>query len=275
MKPGDLLILEELARQGTFSSTAQALEVSHTTVARKVREMETHFGTRLIERVADRVVMTIEGEAAVASAIAIREELRNLDRRIEGRDAALFGHISLTTVDILAVHYMDKLTSFNEQHPEIDLTVNAETAVRSLSRREAEVALRLTNEPEPYLFGKCIGKFDFCHYTASSNTSSASDRSISWLEYSGQNCANRASDWMKMQLPGIEPSAYFSSPLIMMYAIIAGLGDGLLPRQVAEGNAALTAIDKEIAFSLDVWLLAPKELRQTARVRALFSGLSS
>lgn len=269
------MILEELAHRGTFSGTAQALEVSHTTVARKVREMETHFGTRLIERVADRVVMTLEGEAAVASAIRIREELRTLDRRIEGRDAALFGHITLTTVDILAVHYMEKLTSFCEKHPDIDLTVNAETVVRSLSRREAEVALRLTNEPEPYLFGKRIGRFDFCHYTASRTDISASDRGLTWLEYSGQNCANRASDWMKTRLPGVEPSAYFSSPLIMMHAITAGLGDGLLPRQVAEGNGALKAIDNEIAFSLDVWLLAPKELRQTARVRALFSGLSS
>ncbi len=273
MKPGDLLILAELARQQTFSGTAQTLGVSHTTVARKIRDLETHFGARLIERVADRVVLTNEGEAAVASAIAIRDELRNLDRRIEGRDGGLFGHITLTTVDVLAVYYMENLAAFKAQYPEIDLTVNAETAVRSLSRREAEVALRLANAPEPYLFGKSIARFDFCRYVAQKQPDDPQDENIAWLEYSGQDCANRAADWMKKRLPGVAPRAYFSSPMVMMHAIEAGFGQGLLPRQIARTNPKLRELNDEIVFSLDVWLLAPKELRHTARVRALISAL--
>ncbi|MFY0617966.1 LysR family transcriptional regulator [Shimia sp.] len=273
--PGDLLLLEELAHRGTFSGCAQSMNMSHTTVARKVRQLEDHFGTRLIERVADKVVMTAEGEAAVASAVSIRNELRDLDRRIEGRDGGLFGHITLATVDILAVHYMHNLAAFSAKYPEINLTVNAEPAVRSLSRREAEVALRLTNEPEPYLFGKRIGRFDFCRFTAKGTSAPSSDGNACWLDYSGLDCANRASDWMERHLPDIEARSYFSSPLMMMRAIESGLGDGLLPKQVAQSNTAIKRIGDEVAFSLDVWLLAPKELRHTARVRALIASLTS
>ncbi|MDE0591049.1 LysR family transcriptional regulator [Halocynthiibacter sp. C4] len=271
VNPGDLLVLDALAQQKTFSGAAKSLNVSHTTVARKIRDLEAHYGARLIERVADRVVLTSEGEAAVASAHAIRDELRNLDRRIEGRDGGLFGHITLTTVDILAVHYMDKLARFSANFPEIDLTLNAETAVRSLSRREAEVALRLTNTPEPYLFGKQIGRYDYCHYTSKSRTEGA----MNWLDYASQDCANRSATWMKEALPGVTPKSYFSSPLMMMHAIQAGLGDGLLPKQVAENNSKLRLVNEEVAFSLDIWLLAPKELRHTARVRALIASLAT
>lgn len=61
---------------------------------------------------------------------------------------------------------------------------------------------------------------------------------------------------------------------MMMKAIQAGLGEGLLPVQVAERQEGLRRVGSDIAFSLDIWLLTPKELRHTARVRALFASLS-
>ncbi|SMR70844.1 DNA-binding transcriptional regulator, LysR family [Aliiroseovarius halocynthiae] len=274
MKPGDLLVLEALSRAETYSAAAIELDVSHTTVARKIRDLETHFGARLIERVGDRITMTREGEAAVDAARQIRDEMDRLERRIEGRDAGLFGHIILTTVDILAWHYMPKLKQFISHHPDITLDIDAETTVRSLSRRDAEVALRFTNEPEPYLYGKKIGRCDFAHYAPAFDTPPQSSRMV-WLEYSGQACANRSTEWLKTYLPGVEPHSYVSSPLIMMQAIQAGLGEGLLPTQIVEIQKGLRRVSESTAFSLDIWLLAPKELRHTARVRALFNCLSS
>lgn len=273
MKAGDLLILEALSREATYSSAAQALNVSHTTVARKIRDLEAHYGARLIERVDDRVSMTREGEAAVAAARTIREELEKLEKRIEGRDAGLFGHISLTTVDILAWHYMHKLKDFMSRYPEITLSIDVETVVRSLSRREAEVALRLTNTPEPHLYGKKIGQCDFAHYRAEFGTV-RHDSDIVWLDYSGRDCANRSSDWLKRHQPAIKQHILVSSPLMMLRAIQSGMGEGLLPIQFVDTQIGLKRVSDSIAFSLEVWLLAPKELRHTARVRALFACLS-
>ncbi|KUP91238.1 LysR family transcriptional regulator [Tritonibacter horizontis] len=299
MNPGDLLILQAFETQTTYSAAARALAVSHTTVARKIRELEQHYGACLIERIGDRAVLTAEGEAAVRTAQAIRQELRALERRIEGRDQGLFGDITLTTVDVLAWHFMDRLSAFCRRYPEISLTVHAETAVRSLSRREAEVALRLTNAPEPYLYGKCIGRFDFRHYRAArgpagpgtgqgteagagtdgkaeGKAETGADPGAAapyWLDYAGQDCAARSAEWFRRCAPGQAARSFLPSPLMMMHAIEAGMGEGLLPDQIAAGRPGLRAVGAEIAYSLDLWLLTPKELRQTARVRALFKAL--
>lgn len=66
--------------------------------------------------------MTREGEAAVNTTIAICEELNQWDKRIEGRDTALFDHIRLTTVDILVWYFMPKLNQFMPLYPKSGFT---------------------------------------------------------------------------------------------------------------------------------------------------------
>ena len=60
------------------------------------------------------------------------------------------------------------------------------------------------------------------------------------------------------------------TPLMMLRAVEMGLGAGLVPSIVAETSPDLVKLSEDVAFSIDVWLLTPMELRQTARIRALF-----
>ena len=273
MNSADLRILAELRRNDTFSAAADALGLAHTTVSRKVRELEAHFGAGLIERVGDKIVLTTEGEAAASASDKIEDELTALERVINGRDGRLFGHISLTTVDILAWHYMEQIGSFCSRFPEIELTVSSESEVKSLSRREAEVALRLTNTPEQYLFGQVVGRFDFAPYAARSTIVKDMEKAV-WLDYASQECSMRSSSWMKANVPKARAKYFYSTPLMMLRAVEAGTGIGLLPVQVAQTNENLCRLGEDVAFGLDIWLLAPKELRHTARIRALFDTIT-
>jgi DNA-binding transcriptional LysR family regulator len=275
MNSEDLFLLSTLRRHPTFSSAAQALDLAHTTVSRRIKELEAHFGARLVERVGDRLVLTHEGEVTVAASDQIEETLAALERKVSGRDGRLTGQVSLTTVDILAWQYMDRIANFSRAFPEIELSVTAESAVKSLSRREAEIALRLTNAPEEYLFGEVIGRFDFAPYATSEMAAAIDDLSGAiWLDYVSQECAMRVAGWMKKQFPQVKPRHYYATPLLMMRAVEAGIGVGLLPVQVAQQCPNLTRLRPDVAFHLDVWLLSPKELRHTARIRALFNCLA-
>ena len=49
MKADDLVILLEVARAGTLKAAADALGVNHTTVARRVRDLERRLGVPVIE----------------------------------------------------------------------------------------------------------------------------------------------------------------------------------------------------------------------------------
>ena len=70
-------------------------------------------------------------------------------------------------------------------------------------------------------------------------------------------------------------SAFLSTPLMMLAALRHGLGAGMVPTAMAGGYDELVKLSDEPAFSMDVWLLAPKELRRTARVRAFFDCLAA
>jgi len=81
----DLSILLQFEKADTFTAAAARLGVAHTTVSRKLKELEAHFGTRLIERVGDRVALTDAGRRAAATADRIAGELLALERGISGR----------------------------------------------------------------------------------------------------------------------------------------------------------------------------------------------
>lgn len=270
MQSTDLSIIMALERSGTFTGAARQLGVAHTTVSRKLKELEAHFGTRIAERRDDGVVLTPEGERLLESARRIEAELAGLERDIAGRDHSLSGHITLTTVDVLAWIYLPVLAQFRHLNPRIVLGVEVGTELRNLSRREAEVALRATNSPDGHLYGRKIGCLDFFPYARADIA--AQGETMPWLEYGSLDCSQPASRWLRRNHPTAEPQASLPSPLMMFRAIEAGLGVGLMPSALAKTSPDLVRLADEPAFTKEIWLLTPMELRQTARVRALFDA---
>jgi len=270
VQPTDLSIIAALESAGTFTGAARVLGVAHTTVSRKLKDLEAHFGALLAERRDDGVVLTPEGERLLESARRIEAELAGLERDIAGRDHRLTGHIKLTTVDALAWLYLPVLTRFRARHPQIEVAVEVGSELRSLSRREAEVALRATNSPDDHLFGRQLGSLDFYPY-AHAELASSPD-AMPWLEYGNRDCSQPASRWLRRTHPTVRPQASVPTPLMMFRAVDTGLGAGLVPSALADASPALVRLADEPAFSIAIWLLTPMELRQTARIRALFDA---
>lgn len=268
MRAPDLSIIAALEHFGTFTGAARQLGVAHTTVARKLKELEAHFGTRLADRRDDGVVLTPEGNRLLESARRIEAELAGLERDIAGRDHRLTGHIKLTTVDVLAWIYFPVMARFRSLNPRIDLAVEVGSEVRNLSRREAEVALRATNSPDNHLYGRQIGQLDFFPYAHADLE--AKQGTMTWLEYGNRDCSQPASRWLRRTHPTAKPEISVPTPLMMYRAVEAGMGAGLLPAALGDGSPALVRLADEPAFTMSIWLLTPMELRQTARIRALF-----
>lgn len=269
-----LAVLCEFRTPSTYSAASQRLGVAHTTVARKIRELESYYGTPLVERIGDSLHLTEAGGRAADAGERIDAELATLERRISAHDENLAGTVTLTTVDILASRYMPALTAFLGRYPGIELRLDTNSAIRSLSRREAEVALRATNAPEDYLSGVMLERFEFYPYQRADMADGERplDR-LRWVDYERNECAARAENWMERNAGGARPQLYVSTPSAMLEALRNGAGAGMLPSVVAERHAELRRVSDDMSFSLDVWLLTPKELRKSARVRALFSAL--
>lgn len=269
--PTDLSVLITLRDARSFSAAAARMGVAHTTVARRLRDLEAHFGTPLVQRSGDRIVLTEAGSRAAEVAERIELDLAALARGISGHNERTAGPIALTTVDILAWRYMPVFARMAATYPDIELEIGTSVEVQNLARREAEVALRMTNTPPETLHGRVVERFEFIAYAAREQAPRglAEQR---WLDYGRHECAARAEDWIRTHAGGARPRHYLPTPLMMLAALRQGMGAGMLPSVIGDVEDGLQRLSDVPAFTIDVWLLAPRDLRRTARMRALFEA---
>ena len=77
----DLRVFLTLAREGSLTAAAKKLDVSHPTIARRVKSLEEAIGARLFDRLPDRFVITPAGEELLADAQAMERAAESIHRR--------------------------------------------------------------------------------------------------------------------------------------------------------------------------------------------------
>ena len=131
-------------RAGSLTGAAKALGIDHSTAFRRLNAVETRLGVRLFERLpGGSYEATAAGERMAAAAERMEDEALALDRDIAGRDRRLSGALRVTSSETLAYRELTRhLALFRKQHPGIVVELAIDNRVLSLSRREADIALR-------------------------------------------------------------------------------------------------------------------------------------
>lgn len=140
----DLKLVLAIARAGTLGGGATALGVNHSTAFRRLNALEEKLGVRLFERLPGGVYQTTtEGERVATTAERVETEADALSREVGGRDQRLVGALRVTSSETLAYSVLtQQLARFREAHPGIVVELVVDNRVLSLSRREADIALR-------------------------------------------------------------------------------------------------------------------------------------
>jgi len=152
----DLKLVLAIHRAGTLAGGAAELSVNHSTAFRRLNALEERVGTRLFERLPGGAYLpTPEGERFSTTAERVEAETAALDRDVTGRDTRLTGSLRVTSSETLAYAVLtSELARFRQVHPGIVVEMVIDNRVLSLSRREADIALRVTRPKEPDLFGR-------------------------------------------------------------------------------------------------------------------------
>lgn len=276
---GDLPFIVAVHRHGTFSGAAKALGVTHTTVARRVKDLERRYGSQLVDTTRSGLVLTAAGETVLEAALRIEDQLLDLERVVSGKDARLAGVLRLTTCDVFAWLYADSFRSFGDRYPHIELEIIADNEIRNLSRREADIAIRVTNKPQDNLVGRCINTLDHAVYGAkdlAGHLAGPGDfRTLPWVVFAPRQPARLIEGWIQANLPAPKIAAQVDTTLIMLRAVQAGIGVALLPTALGDGDTSLERLTPPLAdLRQEVWLLTPRELLNTARVRAFYDHMA-
>src|SRR5262252_7418264 len=95
----DLRIALSIAREGSIRKSARKLGVSHSTVLRRLRELEASTRVRLFERKLEGYEATAAGQDLFDTACEVEDIVLGLERRVAGHDLRLSGAVRLTLAD--------------------------------------------------------------------------------------------------------------------------------------------------------------------------------
>lgn len=256
----DLRFFATAVRTGSFAAAGRALGVSHTTVSRRIQAMASQLEAPLIEPDAQGIRLTEAGAEVFAAAERCEEELRELELKLASQNQ-LSGSLRVTMVDLLAMLLVDALCRFGRTHPGVTIELNVDHGFSDLSRREADVALRVTKEsPSPHLVGWKAGRVHFARYAARALLETGIDP-LPRLEWES---ARRAE-------PG-HVAARSSSGSLLLELCRGGLGAATLPCVVGERDPGLCRVPGS-GTVMDLWVLTHPGLKSNARVRALLDHL--
>lgn len=270
----DLRLFLAVARAGSLSGAARSLGVTHSTVFRRIGAFEARLRVRLFDRLPGGYALTQAGEEMRNSVIRIEEEITALALKVTGQDQRPTGTIRITTTDLLAVGVLPRhVAAFRAEWPEIEIEVVVADRVLDLTRREADVALRIGNPGQETLIGRRVGRLAFAAYTAA-------DRPLGdpaegdWIGYGsahGPLSRNLARWWPDAR------QVYRTNSIIAAHAgAKAGIGLAALPCVIADCDPRLiraAALPED--FMLDLWLLIYEDLRQTARIRLFLDFMAT
>ena len=270
----DFRYVKAIADARSLAGAAEALKVNHSTVFRRLAQVEQRLGTRLFERSRSGYALTPCGEEMVHLAERMDDDIVAFEREVTGHDLRPSGELRITTNDTILVHLLtDILAAFRRAYPEIALDVMVANEPLNLSKRDADVALRATHRPPENLVGRRVAGIAWAPYgpkeLAGRFNPAADARHYDWLGFGDNLSGIKAARWLS-EHAGDQRIVYKANTILgLAQAATSGIGLAMLPCFIGEATAGVVRLaPPDPALEIGLWLLTHADLRQTARVRA-------
>ncbi len=270
----DLRVFLTVDREGSLSGAARALAVNHSTVLRRLHRLEADLTARLFERLPTGYVLTAAGEALRDRLRGVEDDIGTAQRELSGLDTRLTGTIRITTTDTLARGMLIPcLAGFRAAHPGIQLQLVVNNTFSSLTKREADVALRGSNEPPPHLAGRQVGRMQTALYAAHTywrrHRRQQDPSAHAWVALDETLDHLAQARWVAAHVPAERIAVRVDSLVAMVEAVQAGLGIGFLLCFLGDREKDLQRIAEPMdALDTQLWILTHPDLRRAARIRA-------
>jgi DNA-binding transcriptional LysR family regulator len=268
-------------RTGTLSAAARRLGVNQSTVGRRLETLEEELGARLFVRTRDGYSASPAGEQLLPRAERMEEEAHAIARELVGHQERLTGSVRVTSSDAFGPRVVAPiLLEFHAVHPAIDLEFDADNRLLSLTRREADIAVRFSRPPDRHLVARKAADFANAPYCS---TSYVARRGRPRPPYEGHEFVSELNEqlpstrWITQHASKGGGRVVFksSSTFAQLNATQAGLGIAMLPCYIADPEPDLVRVGPfEPAMGTAVWLVVHKDLQRTPRIRACVDFLA-
>ena len=150
-------VFAEVAASGSFSATADKLDMSRAMVTRYVGELEQWLGARLLQRTTRSVTLTDAGEHCLRRSQQMLALMDDVQEETASHGVELRGQLRITCSMSLAYAQMAAaVVDFLKLHPQLKIDLNASEGALNLVEARIDLAIRNSAEPDPMLIGRVL-----------------------------------------------------------------------------------------------------------------------
>lgn len=276
----DLEITLALIRTGTLATAGERLGVDASTVFRSLQRIERGLGRQLFERTRSGYVATEMATVLAEHAEQMEVALEAARSSVESAPSQISGKVRITTTDtILHGVVAPALRTLRAVHPLLGYELHTGNELASLTRRDADIAVRATKRPPQHLVGKHIGPIRVAVYAAKRGDArkfaDVEAGKADWIAPDDALPDHPSVVWRKRHFPKVVPRYRVSSILSVLELVALGLGVGVVPLFLAEGRSDVVQLTEPLdECQTELWLLTHAESRHLRRVGAVYSHLA-
>jgi DNA-binding transcriptional LysR family regulator len=272
----DLRYFIVFAHEQSLSAAARKLKVDHATVARRISALEGSLNLKLVDRRPRSYVITEDGERIAQLGRRMESESFAVQRTALAGQDSYTGEVIVSAPPALACTLIaPRINGLRMKHPQLSLQLIGSLGSASLSRREADIAVRLSRPTEPDLVARKVATLPFHLYGSSDYLANTAAQDLTFIAYDETMEQTPQQDWLKAQA-GDRAILLRSNDLnIQATCAQAGAGIAALPYFLGRhyGLQAMETVGAD--FARDVWLVVHSDIRYTPAVQAVMSFLVS
>ena len=268
----DIRYFLAVARGGSVRAAAEGLRVNHSTVLRRIAQLEKRLGAHMFEKRPSGYRLTAAGKEVLEFANQMEASSHQLETRVFGRDQSVRGRLRVTLAPPLATHLlMPDFADFARLHPDIEMEIVSSGELANLTNLEADVAIRvvydrktlplnLHGQKGPEVFGGVyMSRARLAAWHA------GAPDPIRWIVVSAHGIPDWASEG-EVRTSGVTFSTNDGEAQIV--AVRQGLGITTLPCFIGDTDPVLVRVPgTDLHMHGTLWLLTQGETRKTKRLR--------
>lgn len=264
----DFQYLLAIARAGTLSGAARELSVDQATVSRRLFSLEAELDVRLVDRLPREARLTSVGQKILAEITAIEEKAFTIERMAVASKAERT-KITISAPPILARHlFAPNMTTLSHYLPGIQLSILSESHFASLSRLEADLAVRLAPGDKATDIIRKVGRMDFALYAGKDYPSAQDPAAWEFIGYTERRTDFAHKRWL-YEIIGTHRVVCELTDLSHHYeAACSGIGVAGIPLFIGDADPRLIRLSShQPMLVLDIWIAKHPDRRNDTIIR--------
>ncbi|HEX8124140.1 MAG TPA: LysR family transcriptional regulator [Allosphingosinicella sp.] len=273
----DLRAFLAVARSGRLTAAAARLGVDHSTLSRRIAALEHSLKAKLFDRSPSGYSPTEPGHRLLPLAEEMERLALGATETVGGTAGLVEGVVRIGSPEGFGSYFLaPRIQKLKAQYPKLVVQLVAASAVFSLAKREADIAISVSRPPAGRLLVSKLIDYDLGLYAAPSYLAGASAlecfddlKGHRFVSYIGDLLHFPELDFLQQVVPGGTTSMESSNLVAQTRATLAGAGLCVLPAFLAREEAGLARVlADEVNLTRSLWLTVHQDLAELARVRA-------